>query len=413
MVRCFLVEKQECHVLSTLATSSEELCKLAEELLLVEQKCLTCKHNHVAAPVMDRKQKESIQDSHPSTQYCPADITIATVRQIIYLEAQRLVHLCQHHVCGSKDSSTCYKYFRAMLAKNSSLARVCRFGFPRKLVSSFAITPEGQIMLQRLNHRINNYNPLMLALLRCNHDITHFWGSDANVMAASYYATNYTTKINKTLISRFPIFTATIARYVEEKEQGKYNGKTIEREALSLIAKLHNQMQRDAEFSLPDIVASLYGLPERFSSHRFRKANIFPFLEWAEDSDKERNYNGANPEYQHAGELFGIEIVAGKYQVTSQRADYVLRPAGLENLCYWDFVRYWEKMALKGNKSSECRLPEFLQLLPAIQDDKKRYPFQHNHPEYTSHVLRHITTSDAFCPMYTGPAFPSRKILIS
>ena len=47
----------------------------------------------------------------------------------------------------------------------------CRHGFPRPLVENAHFAEDGSIVLRRLSHWINNFNPYFLAALRCNHDI--------------------------------------------------------------------------------------------------------------------------------------------------------------------------------------------------------------------------------------------------
>jgi hypothetical protein len=83
-------------------------------------------------------------------------------------------------------SATCAKYQRG---KQSH----CRFGFPQKLVESSSIDDDGILQLKRSNRNVNNWNPVMAATLRCNHDVS-FIPTNTKGLALIYYITDYATK---------------------------------------------------------------------------------------------------------------------------------------------------------------------------------------------------------------------------
>jgi hypothetical protein len=81
---------------------------------------------------------------------------------------------------------TCYKYSRGKRGK-------CRFGAPWPLHEISTINEDGILQLKRSHPAINNWNPIIAATMRCNHDIS-FIPTNAKFLSLMYYITDYATK---------------------------------------------------------------------------------------------------------------------------------------------------------------------------------------------------------------------------
>jgi hypothetical protein len=81
---------------------------------------------------------------------------------------------------------TCYKYNRGKKGK-------CRFGAPWQLHERSTVNEDGILHLKRSHPAINNWNRLIAATMRCNHDIS-FIPTNSKFLSLMYYITDYATK---------------------------------------------------------------------------------------------------------------------------------------------------------------------------------------------------------------------------
>jgi hypothetical protein len=81
---------------------------------------------------------------------------------------------------------TCYKYSRGKRGK-------CRFGAPWPLHDLSTINEDGILLLKRSHPAINNWNPIIAATMKCNHDIS-FIPTNSEFLSLMYYITDYATK---------------------------------------------------------------------------------------------------------------------------------------------------------------------------------------------------------------------------
>ena len=88
------------------------------------------------------------------------------------------------HKCGP----SCFKY---------GDGRTCRHNFSglgKKLQEASIMDENGNIHLKRAHAYVNEFNWIMMAGLRCNHDIKYIGKSVNSSLAVVYYLTNYITK---------------------------------------------------------------------------------------------------------------------------------------------------------------------------------------------------------------------------
>jgi len=76
----------------------------------------------------------------------------------------------------------------------------CRYKYPKSKVPASTVE-HGFVDLERDDEWVNNYNPFVLAALRCNMDI-QFISSGPGGKAMIYYVTNYMTKSQLTVCER-------------------------------------------------------------------------------------------------------------------------------------------------------------------------------------------------------------------
>ena len=127
---------------------------------------------------LDSNIPESVDVSAASFK-TPFDPTDNDYQNALITDVNCLVKVANMH----QHSFSCYKYRKS---------KDCRFNFPRELVPQSMIKDD-QIHLKRSNPNINNFNPIVMTSMRCNHDVK-FIPSGKDSKALVFYITEYTTK---------------------------------------------------------------------------------------------------------------------------------------------------------------------------------------------------------------------------
>ena len=257
---------------------------------------------------------------------------------------------------------------------NRDLDVDCRFRYPAELVYHSHVEDNGKIHLKRLCHWTVPYNPVVTYLLRCNTDIQCLFGADPQ--GIMYYITDYATKFDANILSQFPIYRMQLSSYQASMaamaQDGELPPDACQKAARLLLTRIQNQFNRDREMPLQAVVANLAGLPERLSSHTkaFRKLVLWPFLQMAEEDDDQREYYG-DPSVlalkaRRQGERLQLRRTHdGGTQLHSDRANYVLRPRGLDHVCLYDFFSFFETISMtraaNEQKDLELKPMQFLE----------------------------------------------------
>lgn len=95
---------------------------------------------------------------------------------------------CKKQIYSSNHNATCFKYSR-----NSQTSETCRFRMPRELRPSSEVDGLGVIHLARNNGWVNPWNPVIVACVRSNQDISWI-PTVVKALCLIYYITNYVTK---------------------------------------------------------------------------------------------------------------------------------------------------------------------------------------------------------------------------
>lgn len=240
----------------------------------------------------------------------------------------------------------------------------------------------------------------MLACLASNHDIQHLFGLDAGAMAAIYYCTLYASKLQKHLQSEY----AFLLSAHKHRLKVFTDDTPAEKRAQSFLLTLENSIARGTELALTSVTASLAGLPDRYSSHRYVKLVLFPFLFWAEHSDSARNYHHADlPVADDAlGDQLRFDLGGGSGDVTASNArlDYVYRPSGLDDMCLYDFCRCFVKQ-----RACTCSIDDTHGSTAA----PVWLRFQPEHLQTTSFVLRFLPKDEELVPIILAPPHPDKR----
>jgi hypothetical protein len=134
------------------------------------------------------------------------------------------------------------------------------------------IDPETQsILLRRLHPRINNFNDIVLFLMRCNMDIKYI-GSGEAAKALVYYVTDYITKNNLAVQAGLGALT-----YAIQSNETKYRSddkSTATNRNKSLFTKTVNAMMARQEMSHQQVLSHLVGGGDYYTSHTFRLLKV-------------------------------------------------------------------------------------------------------------------------------------------
>ncbi|KAJ7158210.1 hypothetical protein C8R43DRAFT_882677, partial [Mycena crocata] len=125
------------------------------------------------------------------------------------------------------------------------------------------------IMLRRLHPRINNYNELIIFLLRCNMDIKYV-GSGEAAKALIYYVTDYITKGTLATHVGLAALEYAIKKNSEKFDPEKpmfHDGEEVNR---SLFTKTIMALMSKQEMSHQQVMSYLVGGGDCYSSHTFK-----------------------------------------------------------------------------------------------------------------------------------------------
>ncbi|KAK7022630.1 hypothetical protein R3P38DRAFT_2416132, partial [Favolaschia claudopus] len=249
--------------------------------------------------------------------------------------------------------ATCWKHLKPGQPRNDTSCRMRIDGTTRGHTS---IDEETQsIMLRRLHPRINNYNEVVLFLLRCNIDIKYI-GSGEAAKALVFYITDYITK------STLPAHVGLAAvEYAIKKNEEKFAGLeqpthptaldhavgTVVDQDKSLFTKTVMAIMSRQELSHQQVMSYLVGGGDTYHSHTFSTIRWGDFdrhvATW-EQRDKAPPESGQMDYMLVRVDELGISIA-------SDVADYRFRPAEEE----FDLLSMWEhsEWVIKISKASE------------------------------------------------------------
>lgn len=157
-----------------------------------------------------------------------------------------------------------------------ALLQICRFLFPKPLVSESIITSEGFIQMQRNHQFVNKYNPVISSAIRCNHDV-NFMPSSPKVLAAVYYMTNYLTK-SQTDRGQLVLAAAVLkkAQEIAEAKAATDVGLPVPPalDMAKFALKAYHRFTRDTEVGAPAVAHFLLNQPSYYMPEGGRSVTI-------------------------------------------------------------------------------------------------------------------------------------------
>jgi hypothetical protein len=167
---------------------------------------------------------------------------------------------------------TCWKYLKPGEPRND---KTCRMRITGEVNPLTHVEPETEsIILRRLHPRINNYNQLVIFLLRCNMDIKYI-GSGEAAKALIHYVTDYVTK--SALATHIGLSAVEYAikkngekfAAVEKDKSGIENG-AVDQVNRSLFTKTVMALMSKQEVSHQQVMSYLVGGGDYYTSHTFK-----------------------------------------------------------------------------------------------------------------------------------------------
>lgn len=180
-----------------------------------------------------------------------------------------LAVVCNWH----EHKETCWKHLKEGDERGDSTCRMRIDGSTRAVTELDEDTLS--ILLRRLHPRINNFNDLVMFLMKCNMDIKYI-GSGQAAKALVYYVTDYITKSDLTMHAGLDALLYAIRAadrvLVRDAKEDVY--KSTEVRQRGLLIKSVNSMMARQEMSHQQVMSYLIGGGDRYTS------NVFQILRW-------------------------------------------------------------------------------------------------------------------------------------
>ncbi|KZV62853.1 hypothetical protein PENSPDRAFT_551691, partial [Peniophora sp. CONT] len=322
-----------------------------------------------------------------------------------------------------KHTDTCFKHLKGSEPRDDAH---CRMRIDGQVRASTTVDEDtGIISLRRLHPWINNYDEVVMFLMKCNMDIKHISSGEA-AKALVYYITDYITK------GQLPMYVALDAlRAAIHKTMGNVDrGTDPVKFRRSLLTRIMNGIMGKMELSHQQVMAFLVGGGDHYTSHTFRTLNWGVVTRYI----RERETVCTQDQRENVGAEYDVEDddddnvpregptgtdllmnVSGKTMTaTNTLLDYLYRsldPA-FEKLCLWDLVAGVEYLT---KEIETARLEKRTVRLNKDGSESKsrgrpaanRVPFSSAaHPKFETHVARLRTIP--VVPVILGPTLPRR-----
>ena len=337
-------------------------------------------------------------------------------------DINKLVRIANTHKCRA----TCHKYRKTA---------DCRFEFPRELVNETQIETDN-FRIKRTNEMINNFNPIIMTCIRCNHDVK-FVPSGKDGKNIAFYVTNYATKSQLSTNNMVPLIAASKKRLDEDPSFASSDRNS---RARAMITKCLNQITTHTEVSGSHVSHFLLGHKDCKTSHKFTSLNLHSAWAWlinaikeydnlgdnlgdntldaAENENQEtsnpvhvfNNDDGDNSEDEHEdNESSTYTLSTGNIGLVliNQMTDYIHRGDALVNMCLWEYcarvykkkftdkdLKKHEKQARKGQSGRECEMV---------------HRFSPNHPQSETHWQKVRIRGSSLIPTLSKLPPSSRK----
>ncbi|KZT56592.1 hypothetical protein CALCODRAFT_435510, partial [Calocera cornea HHB12733] len=204
------------------------------------------------------KPKHVASDVNPCTLPGPSisDMDADAFWPAFHAHVKELVEECNWH----EHRLTCFSRLKKGALKGDA---TCRMGIDGTTRAETTVDPQsGSIQLRRLHPRINEYNDVIMFLLKCNMDI-QFIGSGEGAKGAIHYITDYITKPS------LPTHIGLNALGLALQKAGPDVQVLEGRDARLLLNRLVNAMMSRQEMSHQQVMSYYVGGGDVYCMHRF------------------------------------------------------------------------------------------------------------------------------------------------
>ena len=122
----------------------------------------------------------------------------------------------------------------------------------------------GEIIFEKLDGLLNNFNDIIITTLRCNMDIV-FIGSGANAKAILFYITDYITKTQLPTHITYTILEHAVCKFEIINETNHGSRSNTKR----LLCKCANALIAKQELSAQQVSSHLLGHEGKYTNHKF------------------------------------------------------------------------------------------------------------------------------------------------
>jgi hypothetical protein len=261
-----------------------------------------------------------------------------------------------------------------------ALLQICRFLFPKSLVSESIVTAEGFIRMQRNHQFVNRYNPVISSAIRCNNDV-NFTPSSPKVLAAVYYMTNYVTK-SQTDRGQLVLAAAVLKKVQEvaEAEAAANVGLPVPKplDMAKFALKAYHRFTRDTEVGAPAVAHFLLNQPSFYMPRGSRSVTInFYWVKCAFQRTLASLLDDSGPD------IAAIEAEQyTEFDSESRRPNlyenYRKRGQRLAALCFYEYA-------------SQI----FVQTFAAAAGRSMCFLFENTHPQHTTHVQVSVNSRES------------------
>nr|GAT47507.1 ATP-dependent DNA helicase [Mycena chlorophos] len=341
-------------------------------------------------------------------------------------------------------SETCFKYLPKTLRIPENMELDCRFNLPRNTVEKTHLDDEGTLHLKCADGRVVPHNPLCTIAERCNTDCKPI-GSGGVAMSMCYYVGNYTIKGAMDTAFIFSALCAAIKILNSDPPKGEDGDVDAAERSRLLLVKSVNQLIGKKELSGQQVVSRIMGWPSKYTNREYPvyywsrmlrecARGVFdaptrtsdgadPASATSNDvavpgaaNDVDVRLDSADPSVDPRSVLADVfadsesdpaqpsvvltpALLASSEDVDPDDEqsnsmlfnDIFYRPPQLADLCAWEIMVGYRKHELPKSATQT----------------KQCLRFSLSHPQYTTHCLKKLSSSDApRVPVFVGYPIP-------
>ena len=218
----------------------------------------------------------------------------------------------------------------------------CKARFPRETFKETIVDPEtGYLNMKKGEPWMNCISPVVTYLFRCNTDVTSLLSGTA-IKSVIAYVTDY---ITKTPLKTHVMFQAVKSAFMKNPDVLEADIPRVEK-ARRLIMKIVNSLTSRSEIGAPMAAMYLLGHKDHYTGHKFKTCYWYSYYkemmrcwpsELVDDLPDKVVIHKANEE------TIGISPVM----------DYIYRPAIMEHVSLYDWIRRVEKATKKKSKQAK------------------------------------------------------------